>query len=587
MKKKAVIILMLALAIVLMPTKVNRAFASKEVYQNYVSAKVVNNSGLYIQPTGIYEPENHSDLSYNAISTAGISSIVLTPDRVMNVVFKDQTKPFKEVFNNSIKGKFIPVLRLDAGTVDGFIDMMNNTYYIKDIMVITADVEVLKKIYEDQVASIANLVYDLTDVEISSDRYGSWKYLAEANKYYANTLMFDGSDKNLGVVAEYVSAMSKVCWALVDGKSETVNAVSVGCTGILTKNYNNFKDAVATFSKKGWAKAQNVAAHRGITAYANENSLTAVSAAASEGATHVEIDIQYTNDGRILLCHDMVTDNVSSTKKVSFEPARSSYIRTLKLNDYSEKYQDTFPTLEEVIDATRNTDIILIIELKLEDGRTSIIKKGAIEKFLSIMKSYPEMDGRWFCITFYRPYADKMRELAPEIPVGFLGGATSGFERDNNIKGWDGEWTPMTNISSKIAFMHKFKTLLDESHADSPDSTVQNYLARGYVENGWTFKDLSHFNTKKNIATSDAVEKCAMAIKKIEPTNLTITADDLNKGKISVNTVNYCGWKEQRECDIIVVSQNEREAELLLYYNETVGGVSYGLYSQLMTYEII
>ena len=584
--KKVLLSVLLALIVVVAPiTTIN--VSARSVYSNYINARTIS-SGLNIQPTAVMEVSDFADIPTGAkLMNSGITSLIFTPDDQMNITLGAQTMGFSQVFDTYIKGLFIPVLRLDKNTVTAFINMMNSNYYIKDIMVISSDIEVLQTISEQEICSVVNTVYDLQNVKIPQNRYDLWQYIAKSNVTYTNILMFDGNDTNLAIAAEYLSSMCKVTWATCDDYISTVNAISCGVYGVVTTNSNDFANAMTNFKKQGFTKAQNVGAHRGITSYANENSLTAVAGAINEGATHAEIDIQLTRDGEILLCHDMVTTQVSETPNVYFEPTLSSYIRTLKLNDYSSKYDETFPTLEEVIDIAVTSDLILIIELKLEDARTTIINKQPIEKFLNIMRSHPEMDGKWFCITFFRPFADKMRELAPEIPVGFLGGATSGYELDQGIAGWDGEWAPIGNISSKIAFMHKFKTLLDETYETSSDQTMQTYLARGYVQNGWTFKDLSHFKTRLNIATSDVSERCAMLIKKIIPTQFTISESQLSSGKLTVLTQNYNGWTQERVCDIIPISREGNTVKFMLYYLENADGYNYGLYSQLLTYEII
>lgn len=583
--KKNIIALSLILAIIFIPSVTLTANA-RSVFSQYTTARTLT-SGLNLQPTAVLEPENYSDIpSGSQVQSSGITSVLVTPNSDMDVEFKDKTVSFTDLFDAKLRRLFIPVLRLTAETVEPFIQMLKNTYYIADIVVLSSDVKVLDAIRKDSVATVANSVYDLTDVTLLSDRYTNWQYIAEANKVYANTVMFNGSEENFPVAAEYLSAMCKVCWAKTNSLTETVSAIASGATGVVVKNADYFKDAMAYFSKKGFAKAQNVAAHRGITSYANENSLTAVSSAISEGATHAEIDIQFTHDKNIVISHDS-TVNRTTGVNASIEPTTVSHLKTFTLKDYSAKYEEAIPTLEEVIDAVSDTDLILIIELKLEDGRTQVVNKGAIEKFLEIMRAHPEMDGKWFCITFFRPYADKMRELAPEISVGFLGAGASGYENDQGIRTWDGEWTGMSNISSKIAFMHKFRMVLDETYTSELNTTAQDYLARGYLQNSWTFNNLNHFNSKLNIATSNVAEQCSMLIKEFTPTEYQITSQELASGKLKVMTENYCGWRVERTCDVITVSKEGNKVQILLYYNETAGSVSYGLYSQLMTYEII
>ena len=54
--------------------------------------------------------------------------------------------------------------------------------------------------------------------------------------------------------------------------------------------------------------------HRGASGYAPENTLPAFKMAADMGADGVELDIQMTKDGEIVVCHDETIDRTSSGK---------------------------------------------------------------------------------------------------------------------------------------------------------------------------------------------------------------------------------------------------------------------------------
>jgi glycerophosphoryl diester phosphodiesterase len=408
--------------------------------------------------------------------------------------------------------------------------------------------------------------------------------------------MYDASQANFDVVADYVEAMTKCCWGYVENKTEAVSAIADGAYGIVSSDESVLSDAISYFSKSGYAKAQNLAAHRGITAYANENSLTAIASSINEGATHVEIDLQITADGQIVICHDSET-NATSVSGTYFERATLAALNRFKLSDYSEKYGDTYPTLEEVISLAKNNDLIFIFELKFGGATTNIVDNlKPIDKLKEILDQHPEMQGRWYAITFYAPFAERMQELMPEIPVGYLGGATSGKESDQGLTGWNGGHVGMTKISDKIAFLRKYHLGLDEVYYESAtNSTAQTYLARGYTQNTWTFDNVSHFTVKADVATSNAVEKAAMFAKELGVGTLNLTKDDLANGTATVACRTYNGWLVDLPCEIIVVDQTESGASVLLYYKQewsytqtltnqdpvTVNGYN-GLYSKLI-----
>ena len=59
-----------------------------------------------------------------------------------------------------------------------------------------------------------------------------------------------------------------------------------------------------------------VIAHRGASAYAPENTLTAFSLAADMGAEMSELDVICTSDGKLVVFHDDTTGRWESTDRV-------------------------------------------------------------------------------------------------------------------------------------------------------------------------------------------------------------------------------------------------------------------------------
>ncbi|MCI1683327.1 MAG: glycerophosphodiester phosphodiesterase family protein [Bacteroides sp.] len=92
-----------------------------------------------------------------------------------------------------------------------------------------------------------------------------------------------------------------------------------------------------------------VAAHRGDWRYAPENSLLAISNAIKMGVDIVEVDIQRTKDGKLILMHDNSLDRTTTGKGKVAEWTLDS-IKTLKLrNGCAIPTKECVPTLEEVL----------------------------------------------------------------------------------------------------------------------------------------------------------------------------------------------------------------------------------------------
>lgn len=92
-----------------------------------------------------------------------------------------------------------------------------------------------------------------------------------------------------------------------------------------------------------------VVAHRGDWRFAPENSLAAIDNAIKMGVDIVEIDVQRTKDGHIILMHDKALDRTTTGKGLVAEWTLDS-IRTLKLkNGCAIKTKENIPTLKEAL----------------------------------------------------------------------------------------------------------------------------------------------------------------------------------------------------------------------------------------------
>ena len=566
--------------------------AAVNTYRDYYRVGSLS-SGLKIEPSLVLEPTSMDELDAATSATIKPATVILTVDEQMNVVFGTEKTPFLNVFSKYVRGKAIPALRLDGSTADAFLTFLHETYAIYDIMAVSAEIGVIEKIFADDTGRIVNTVYDLTNETLSSDRYAEWPHIAEANKAGCNILMYNGSDENLPVVAEYVEAMTKVCWAYTETKLQAVTAVAAGCYGVASKSLSDMVGAVSVFSKPGFARAQYIAAHRGITKYANEQSLTGIMASHNEGSTHVEIDIQITSDGVIVINHDdTITNATKNAAGLTIAETTSAMLFKYKLATYSKKYGDTFATLDDVVRMMQKTDVILIVELKLDNGSEKAVNQlKAIETLKALMDKYPGIAGHWYTITFYSHYAEKMREVLPEIPVGFLGAGRSKWETAADKTAWNGDYKPLSNIGGTIDLCRKYNMGLDEmtfdNEKDTMDSnsnnTAQDYLARGYTLNTWTFEDCRHFDIKANVATTNAAEKCASLIKTISDAPVKMTAEQLASGKFKFACTAYNGWMTEQECEFVIVEQSGTEAVVVPYitqdYDTRSGGSgTVGLY---------
>ena len=105
-------------------------------------------------------------------------------------------------------------------------------------------------------------------------------------------------------------------------------------------------------------------AHRGASARAPENTLAAFRLAHEMGADGVELDVQLTADGHVVVIHDETLDRTTTgTGPVLARTLRE--IQALDASNDREGYQDeTVPTLGEVLQLLGPTGMTVNIELK-------------------------------------------------------------------------------------------------------------------------------------------------------------------------------------------------------------------------------
>jgi glycerophosphoryl diester phosphodiesterase len=120
-------------------------------------------------------------------------------------------------------------------------------------------------------------------------------------------------------------------------------------------------------------------AHRGASAYAPENTISAFQKAIDMGLNAVEFDVQFTLDGKAVVTHDYNLERTSNG---------SGYIKDFNLSQlreldfgkwFDEKYiNEKIPTLEEVLSKVKN-NYFINIELKRDNNDKRFFSKTIIE----------------------------------------------------------------------------------------------------------------------------------------------------------------------------------------------------------------
>ncbi|MDR0488632.1 MAG: glycerophosphodiester phosphodiesterase [Propionibacteriaceae bacterium] len=158
-----------------------------------------------------------------------------------------------------------------------------------------------------------------------------------------------------------------------------------------------------------------VYAHRGASGYAPENTLAAFDLARTMGADGIEIDIQMTSDGEVVVIHDetleRTTDGMGWVKDHTL-----AQIKKLKASMGSADYPDEqIPTLDEVFDLLDDTQMTVNIELK--DSR--IPYRGMADKVLAMIDER-DWEHRVIISSFNHITLAEIRQMGSLIATGVL-----------------------------------------------------------------------------------------------------------------------------------------------------------------------
>jgi glycerophosphoryl diester phosphodiesterase len=154
-----------------------------------------------------------------------------------------------------------------------------------------------------------------------------------------------------------------------------------------------------------WEDHVGNSAHRGASLAKPENTLGAVRRAIEDGATHIEIDVQRTSDGQIVLAHDADMMRLAGSPLVIHE-ATWDELRKLEFRG------ERVCTLDEVIDLTKGKAKLLVETKSYRDDPDRLVTD-----VVEVLRRREILDDTLAMSLSYRE-ARKFKELEPRLKVG-------------------------------------------------------------------------------------------------------------------------------------------------------------------------
>jgi glycerophosphoryl diester phosphodiesterase len=159
-----------------------------------------------------------------------------------------------------------------------------------------------------------------------------------------------------------------------------------------------------------------VVAHRGYSGRYPENTMLAFKKAAEAGADEIEMDVQLSKDGTVVITHDESVERVTGLK---------GWVRDLDFTElqkldassvFREKYGfNPIPSLDEYLGWVKDTGIVTNIELKNGD----YYYEGLEEKTVALIQKHG-LEEKIIFSSFNHASLLKCKKLCPSIPCGVL-----------------------------------------------------------------------------------------------------------------------------------------------------------------------
>lgn len=240
-------------------------------------------------------------------------------------------------------------------------------------------------------------------------------------------------------------------------------------------------------------------AHRGASKKYIENTMSAFQQAYDDGADGIELDVQRTRDGKLVVYHDENLKRLTGLNtfiwEIDWQEMKSLELHALNEDDTN------IPLLKDVLDFVKQTDMTLNIELKnslyfypgLEEDVLALVKElGMLEQVLfssfnhESMKKMSKLAGVEKCAILTSDILVEPGTYAKRVGVEAIHPMINAFQQ-NNFVGNCKEHGLAVNVWTADEDAHIYAALLfavDAIITNEPEKAVQ--LREQFLSDGGT-----------------------------------------------------------------------------------------------------
>jgi glycerophosphoryl diester phosphodiesterase len=182
--------------------------------------------------------------------------------------------------------------------------------------------------------------------------------------------------------------------------------------------FSPFSQAFAEESTAGERKQVDNIAHRGAAGYAPENTIAGFDLAVDMKTDYIEIDVQRSKDGELVVIHDTTvdrtTDGTGRVGDLTLQQLQSLDAGSWKGDSFA---GESIPTFDEILERYHGK-VGILIELKapeLYPGIEEQVAEALIERNLD-----QAQNEKIIIQSFNFQSMKKMDQLLPKVPIGVL-----------------------------------------------------------------------------------------------------------------------------------------------------------------------
>lgn len=498
-----------------------------------VSESAYGKSGLKSEPVCVADVANKEILE-SVASGKNATVAILTLDDDMSVVGADGEVicSLAAAMDDYLKKEILPVFNIEnAAQAEKLIAWFKTDREILDASVMSKDAEAVK---------IFRAAYPRVRGIIEFDENAKIENVVKiANENGANICVIP---ETLAAVknVRYIQGRFKTVWTRTESNDDVSikNSLFGGAYGVIVRDAKKFSEIIAGLS--GLTRTPFNVAHRGLPNEYNENSVSGTLAAIEAGATHVELDCYLTTDGEIVFMHDAGLAR-TSTGTGNIETYSSTELKNFRLKQF---YDEAIPIFADIAGALKNTDAVLVLEIKSQ--------KTEIVNALKAKLEGSGIENQIVVISFHESQIRAMKEILPQIPVADLNGSSS--DSLKAILKRSGE--------NNSGVDYNFNALDEEK--------INGLIVRGFIPWTWTYTRETDVTFAYEQGVTGITNNYADSLKNI-PLYVEgqTTTDKVPQkgGEIKLTVTEYGGRTKEVKGKIIdVTEKNDHDYEVIAEY---------------------